>query len=150
MADLRTYGYAEHECLNHSPYWMNYALEVHARDELTRTRLNARLQLQAAMLSGVLFNDPEKGMELYDQMVGELSDAQEDDDSDAAWIRNPNAVTDVAGLTSVLPKRDLHELKRSLERRFHERRRTANAAGSDAGGGGGGNGSDEPVIGTDG
>lgn len=129
---------------------MNYTLEVHARDELARTRLDARLQLQAAMLSGVLFNDPEKGMELYEEMVGQLSDGEEDD-SDEAWIRDPGARTDertLAALNDILPKRDLAELKHTLERRFHERRRTADAAGSDAGGGGGGNGSDEPILGT--
>lgn len=129
---------------------MNYTLEVHARDELARTRLDARLQLQAAMLSGVMFNDPEKGMELYEQMVGELSDGEEDD-GDEAWIRNPDATTDASTLNvigSILPKRDLNELKATLERRFHERRRTADAAGNDAGGGGGGNGSDEPILGT--
>lgn len=152
MADLRTYGHSETDCLNHSPHWMNYTLEVHARDELTRTRLDARLQLQAAMLSGVMFNDPEKGMELYEQMVGQLSDA-EDDDSDEAWIRNPNATTDastLAAIGSILPKRDLHELKNTLERRFRERRRTADAAGNNAGGGDGGNSVDAPVLGTDG
>ncbi|MBA3823289.1 MAG: hypothetical protein H0X24_05185 [Ktedonobacterales bacterium] len=124
-----------------------YHTERRAKEETIRIRINGRLQLQAAMLSGVMFNDPKAGMDLYEKMLAELGDDDEQAASDEAWLTNPQATTD-ASIQSVLPMRSLADLKETLEKRYHERRRTADAAGRNAGGGGAGNDAEPPILGT--
>lgn len=110
---MHHYGYSEADCLNHGIAWMNYAMEVHAQDELDRLRLRERLRLQAALIPGVMFNDPEKGMELYETMVGKLADDGQDE-SDEAWLSNPHATMDANSLS---------QLEQTIARRIDDQRR---------------------------
>ena len=109
---MHRYGYTETECLNHSIAWLNYAMEVHAQEELDRLRLHERLRLQAALIPGVMFNDPEKGMELYEEMVSKFS--EDDDMSDDAWLLNPNATTDTTALEKIIARRIDDQRERGL------------------------------------
>lgn len=89
---------------------MNYHVELHSTLEVERIKMQEKLDMQRVMLGAVLFHDPERGNELYDEMHAALDD---DESSDDAWITNPQAKT--ANLAS---------LEHVIKRRLQDRERT--------------------------
>lgn len=99
MADLKRFGYDEAEIGNHSIAWLNFTL-LHERSEAAkRFKTDALLNLENAMLAGIMFNSPEVGQEYYQNLRAMITG--EDDASDDAWLVNREAKTDMSALTQM-------------------------------------------------
>lgn len=72
-------------------------------------KLQERINLQRAYLIGAMFHDPEKGSEMYANMLGALSD---EDMSDEAWLLNPDAKTDLTALEGILRRKEQENAER--------------------------------------
>lgn len=77
--------------------------QYHAESELDRMKTLGRIQMQAALLTGALFNDPTKGVEMYQDMMADLADGESASDDD--WLTNPDATTDISSLERFLQKK---------------------------------------------
>lgn len=103
ITDLRHYGYTEEEIVNHTIAWINYTVAFETHREIETIKLHEKLELRHAILIGTLFHDPDKGFDLYRDMLASLDG--ENSTSDETFLSNPNASTDLSALEHMLRKK---------------------------------------------